>query len=123
MSIFYLLPPRPFLAQHLTGLLGNVLPGLHWTPCRATELTEALSNAACRPPDVYVIFREELPKGEDTSRALIDGFGGEPGDEVVEVCAGIKPGELTASRWRLNQRDLAAELLASAGPRSPEARG
>ncbi len=53
-------------------------------------------------PDVYVVFREDLPEGEPTHRALADGFGAETGDEVVEVKPGGRPGELVARRWAVS---------------------
>jgi hypothetical protein len=34
------------------------------------------------------VFREELPDGTTPADALRDGFGAEPGDEVVEVRVG-----------------------------------
>src|SRR5439155_572100 len=51
--------------------------------------------------NVYVVYRDDLPPDEPPSRALADGFGAEPGDEVVEVRAGRSPGELTSRRWKV----------------------
>lgn len=101
MSTFYLLPPRPVLAERLTDYLGTLLPGLDWTRLNPADVTDWLGTAVNRQRDVYVVYREELPAGEEPRRALCDGFGAESGDEVVEVRAGPRPGELTARRYRL----------------------
>jgi hypothetical protein len=99
MSVFYVLPPRPLLAEHVAAYLRGFFPGLDWSPATRLNLTEALAAAGTCHPDVYVVFREELPEGESTRQALVDGFGAEEGDEVVEVRAGGRPGELTSRRW------------------------
>ena len=101
MSVFYVLPPRPLLAEHFTDYLRPLFPGLDFAPPARLNLTEVLAAAATCHPDVFVVFREELPDGETTRQALQDGFGAEEGDEVVEVRAGNRPGELMARRWQL----------------------
>jgi hypothetical protein len=99
VSTFYVLPPRPYLGRCFAGYLGQVFPGLGWEDASWTSLADALTAAATGRADVYVVHREDLPAGEDTARALIDGFGAEPGDEVVEVRAAA--GGLAAQRWRV----------------------
>jgi hypothetical protein len=101
MAIFYLLPPRPFLGQHFAGYLRTLFPGLEWAGTTWTDLADTLAVAARLHEGVYVVYREELPDSEDVERALADGFGAEPGDEVVEVRAGARPGELAVHRWQL----------------------
>ena len=101
MSVFYVLPPRPLLAEHFTAYLRGLFPGLDWESSSRLNLTEALTAAATCHPDVYVVFREELPAGESTRQALVNGFGAEEGDEVVEVRPGGRPGELSARRWSI----------------------
>jgi hypothetical protein len=100
VSTFYVLPPRPVLAERLSAYLHNLLPGLDWTRLTSADMTDWLA-AACRQPDVYVIYREELPAGEEPRQALCDGFGAEAGDEVIEVRSGPRAGEMTARRYRL----------------------
>jgi hypothetical protein len=101
MATFYLLPPRPLLADHVGRLLGDVLPGLHWAATERARLADEIAAAASAHEGVFVVYREELPDGEPPARALADGFGAEPGDEVVEVRPGPRPGELAARRWRI----------------------
>jgi hypothetical protein len=108
VSTFYLLPPRPFLAEHLAGLLQGVLPGLDWTASHRADLTAIVDRAAASHEDVYVVYREELPDDEDPARALTDGFGASPGDEVIEVRAGNRLGELSTRRWLVVSEEIAS---------------
>jgi hypothetical protein len=101
MSTFYLLPPRPVLGDHLAAFLHALLPGLDWDCATRRNLAEAVGAAATVHDNVFVVYREDLPDGEPPSRALADGFGAEPGDEVVEVRVGRAPGELTSRRWKV----------------------
>jgi hypothetical protein len=101
MSTFYLLPPRSYVGECLANWLRPVFPGLTWTGEACTDLADALAAAVVRHADVYFVYREELPEGECPARALADGFGAEPNDEVVEIATGNRLGEITARRWRL----------------------
>jgi hypothetical protein len=40
-----------------------------------------------------------LPDGEPARQALVNGFGAEDGDDVIELRPGPRPGELVARRW------------------------
>ncbi len=102
MSTFYLLPPRPYLGEHFAGYLQTLFPGLHWDRAVWANLAEGLAAAATCHPGVYVVYREELPEGEDPARALADGFGAEPGDEVIELRVAGRPDELAIRRWHIN---------------------
>ena len=102
MATFYLLPPRHFLGRCFAGYLQTVFPGLEWTGPSWSNLADTLATTTEAHADVYVVYREELPDGEEVGRALADGFGAETGDEVVEVRAGARPGDLSVRRWRLD---------------------
>jgi hypothetical protein len=101
MSTFYLLPPRPVLGERLAGFLQAILPGLDWDSGMRANLAEAVGAAATAHPDVYVVYREDLPEGQVPARALADAFGAEAGDEVVEVRPGARAGEFATRRWRV----------------------
>jgi hypothetical protein len=101
MSIFYLMPPRPFLGDRVADFLQTLFPGLTWDSSLRTSLAELLGDAAGERDGVYVVYRDDLPRGEGSAQALVDGFGAEPGDEVVEVRPGSRPGEVVTRRWRV----------------------
>ncbi|MCI0460427.1 MAG: hypothetical protein L0Z62_26030 [Gemmataceae bacterium] len=98
MSTFYVLPPRPLPARSWAAFLGALLPGLNCARLTWGDLAEVLGTVLRPQDDVYLLHREDLPEGDDPADALIDGFGAEPGDEVVEVPA---TGGATPRRWRL----------------------
>ncbi len=49
------------------------------------DLADAIQLVAAQRPDMFLIFREDLPDADDPAQALRDGFGAEPGDEVFEL--------------------------------------
>jgi hypothetical protein len=101
MSIFYLMPPRPFLGDRFAAFLQSFFPGLDWDSSQRITLADVLGEAVGRG-DVYVVFRDDLPREEPLVQALRDGFGAEGGDEVVEVRPGGRSGELITRRWRVD---------------------
>ena len=101
MSIFYLMPPRPFLGDRFADFLQTFFPGLSWDSSARTNLADLLGDAAGERQGVYVVYRDDLPRQETMAQALRDGFGAEPGDEVVEVRPGGRPGEVVTRRWRV----------------------
>jgi hypothetical protein len=91
MSTFYLLPPRAALGQRLLATLG--IASLQVTSC--VEVVEALGKTL-ETTGGFVVYRDDLPLGEEPARALLDGFGAESGDEVIEIL----PGAPESRRWR-----------------------
>ncbi len=100
MATFYLLPARPILEDSLARFVGEWLPGLPAARAGA-ELADALQANVSRQRDVILVFREELPELTATTEALRDGFGAEPGDEIVELRLVNEAGAVQAKRWRL----------------------
>ena len=88
MATFYLLPPRANLDQSLTDLLGRLLPGLPIPEAVWDDLVGRLS--AGWPDDVFLVPRDDLPDGDSPDDSLVNEFGAEPGDRVVEV-GGSRP--------------------------------
>ncbi len=84
MSTFYVLPPRPQLGERFASFLEALFPGLRWPSRSWVELAEVLQAAVVARPGVYVVFRDEVESG-DVDPQLVECFGAEPGDEVVEV--------------------------------------
>jgi hypothetical protein len=100
MATFYLMPPRPLMAERLADYLASFFPGIRWT---GRDLVDALTEAVARHPDVFVVYREDLPDGERADCALAEGFGAEPGDEVIEVQAGGRLGPFRVRRWHMSE--------------------
>ena len=84
MATFYLLPPRACLEQSVNDLFNKLLPGLPLPTDAWDMLTHELASTACWPADAYFVPRDELPEGEP-GEALIECYGAEPGDCVVDV--------------------------------------
>jgi len=101
MSTFYLLPPRAAVGDRLADSLGALVPGLGLDAAGRSRLAEVVLEALQGRPDVFLVTRDDLPAGEAPERALIDGYGAEAGDEVVEVRPAARPGELASRRWRI----------------------
>ena len=107
MSTFYLLPPRCLLADHLVDSVQSFLPGVEWAVAERRRLFASLIEAL-QEGDQFLVYREDLPGGEDVEQALIDGCGAEPGDEVVEVRPCLQAeragqGRFRARRWRIGE--------------------
>jgi hypothetical protein len=100
MATFYLLPPRPIVGEALSWFLHDWLPGLPRLDEQRMALADAVQLAASQRHDVFLLFREDLPDGADPEQALRDGFGAEPGDEIVEVRM-TGPDRVRSRSWRL----------------------
>jgi len=103
MSTFYLLPSRPQVGRQFAELLSGLFPGTDWPRADWHDLAEALSTAAMSQPETYVIFAEDLPVGPSLEHGLMEYFGAEPGDEVVEVRPGQHLAEIAVQRWRVHE--------------------
>lgn len=99
VATFFLLPTRPSLGERFSCYLQNLFPGLNWASNHWPDLADLLGTAVSNHPDIFVVFREEIPEGENPGQALIAGFGAEPGDEVVEIQPGKLSGEVSTNRW------------------------
>jgi|GEM_PF-796615 len=120
MSIFYLMPPRPFLGDRFADFLQTLFPGLAWDSLSRVSLAEMLGAVASARDDVYVVYRDDLPREEGPMRALVDGFGAEMGDEIVEVRPGGRPGEIITRRWRIEE-EATAMMVSDASQKRPGA--
>jgi len=96
VSTFYLLPPRPFLGRQVATFLQGCFPGLDCGAKAQAEWVELLGQAVQQQPDVYVVFREDLPEDVDLMRTLVLDFGAAAGDDVVEVATAG-----SARRWSI----------------------
>jgi hypothetical protein len=101
MSRFYLLPPRPELGERFATFLRLFFPGLDWDANMRLNLAEALGEVAGCQEGVIIVFRDDLPVGETVSRALVDGFGAQPGDEVIEIRPTGRGADLLSRRFAI----------------------
>lgn len=103
MSTFYVLPARPVLGQRFAELLARVFPGTDWPRDDWRDLAEALGAAAMSQADVYVVYAEDLPDSLSLEVGLMEHFGAEPGDEIIEVQPGRSLAEIEVQKWRVNE--------------------
>jgi hypothetical protein len=68
---------------------------LSWDKLDHAALAELMISGPGCQPNVFVVFREELPEGVEVNQALRSEFGAEPGDAVVERASGGN------KRWRV----------------------
>ena len=85
MSTFYILPPSVLLGERLAERLRPIFPGLEWDRGGHVALAEALLGAVTSRPEVYVVYREEIPEDEEPSKVLAEVFGAEAGDRIIDV--------------------------------------
>jgi hypothetical protein len=100
MAVFYVLPPRRMLGEHLAGLLRSYVPGVAISQDACADVVDSLVTGSPEL-ETYVVYREDLPEGEDIGRALRDGFGAENGDRIVQVSIGPRPDEPRVRAWQL----------------------
>jgi hypothetical protein len=101
MATFYVLPPRSMVETILAEQFQRALPGLSLNSDDANQLLEMLSTTLLGRADTYLVFREELDLSEPAAQALANGFGAEPGDLIIEMQPGSKPGQFQTNRWSL----------------------
>ncbi len=85
MATFLVLPPRELLEHAVTEFTNRLLPGLP-KPLGLSDIL--LAHVVASLPNcerAYVIYREELPDTGDTVDVLVEAFGAEPGDRVLEI--------------------------------------
>ncbi len=106
MATFYLLPPRACLERAVSDLFGKLLPGLPLPSDAWDILTQQLIPTSAWPADAFLVPRDELPDGDPTE-TLVECYGAEPGDRVVEVSLS-RP----ARTWTLAPAGVSSSLVA-----------
>jgi hypothetical protein len=99
MATFYVLPPRSLVESLLAEQFQKALPGLPINTGDADQLLELLAATLLGRSDTFLVFREDFD--EPAAQALTDGFGAEPGDLIIEMRPGSKPGQFQITRWSL----------------------
>ena len=93
MAVFYILPPRPLFGEYLKRLLQPYLPGLTLDRTSCVELFEAIASASLESNDIFLVHRDDLPDDSSIQSNLIDGYGADPGDKIIQVGIGSSPNE------------------------------
>jgi hypothetical protein len=94
VATFLVLPPRELLEHAVTEFANRILPGLPKPLGLSDVLLAQVIAGLPRNEQAFVVYREELPEGENTAMVLQEAFGAEPGDRIVEIGA---PRNLTPS--------------------------
>jgi hypothetical protein len=84
MSTFLILPPRECLEQAVRQFTTRYFPGLNYPPAFTEVMIESLVASNGGANNCILLYREEL-LGEDLHAELVDGFGAEPMDTVIEI--------------------------------------
>jgi len=101
MAVFYVLPPRPALGECLAKMLRPYVPGALINPDLCADFVDSLVSGSPEADDCYVVYRDDLPEGEEVSTALREGFGAEDGDQIVSVSISPQAAEPRVKMWRL----------------------
>ncbi len=104
MATFFVVPPRECLEQTLAEFVGRVLPGVPTSPAVVESFLGALELEANRIEDVFFVHREDLGGFDDPVRELIEAFGAEAGDKVVEIGATVSSRAATLRRCTVRDR-------------------
>ena len=86
MSVFYLLPPRPALGECLAKMLQPYVPGASINPNLCADFVDSLVSGSPEADDFYVVYREDLPEGEEVNTALREGLRAETGTTRLSAC-------------------------------------
>lgn len=104
MATFFVIPPRECLEQAIVEFVGRVLPSVPTSPAVLEAFLGALELEANRQEDVFFIHREDLGGFDDPVRELIEAFGAETGDKVIEIGATVSSRAATLRRCTVRER-------------------
>ena len=99
MATFYLLPPRECLEHAVGQFVNRILPGVPVPESLWACLVEHLVGLPNSQPMQFVIHREDLPGLGSLDRDLVEGFGAEAGDRIVEVGLATSGQNPTVREW------------------------
>jgi hypothetical protein len=85
MATFYVLPPRECLEQALSQFCGQVLPGMPVPVDLCEQFLTHWANGLSEMSESLCLHREDLPATGDMQTDLVEAFGAEVGDQVVEI--------------------------------------
>jgi hypothetical protein len=99
MATFYVMPSRRVLGQRFADMLSAIGPGAKFVPSDWPELAETLAGVLQQQRDVHVVFREDLDEEMSVKDSLVQHFGADLKDEIVEVRFGADLHHILHQRW------------------------
>jgi hypothetical protein len=103
MAQFYLLPPRELVEHFVNEFASKLVPGIPVPSGLWERFISELTASVQASSDCFVLHREEVTTfGTDINDALIEGFGAEPGDLVIET--ELPRGKISAQtkQWKIS---------------------
>jgi hypothetical protein len=82
MAVFYLLPTRDELSHQWARYFRQWFPGLTDV---GPEMADQIAEVIVPQPGVFVVFADDLPENGHVWEALVDGFGADRGDRVIDL--------------------------------------
>lgn len=101
---FYILDTRLSITQQFATFLDSIFPGMNWASNASEELAETLAGLAESQSEVFVIYREDLPADVSLPENLVDVFGADVGDLVVELPSSKEEG-VFPKFWRVEEAE------------------
>lgn len=102
MATFLVLPPRELLEHSVNDFLSKLLPGFapppgYWEQI-IREITSVNDRESTNP--LFVVHREDLME-DGVSASLVNGFGAENGDYVIETDLPRASGPGRSRTWNI----------------------
>lgn len=109
MATFLVLPPREVFEYSVNDFLGKVMPGFPipdgmWERI-VRDMTAGRDTSDSNP--LFVLHREDL-SDEDVAESLVNGFGAERGDAVLEIDSPRQAGPGRSRTWRIQNVPISA---------------
>jgi hypothetical protein len=107
MATFYVLPSRHLFGQRFAELFESLFPGVRYSPWDWPDLAETLAADVAGRGDVHVVYREDLDERVSLRDALMQHFGADLGDEIVEIQFGPGLNQFFHQQWSTEKRRAA----------------
>jgi hypothetical protein len=103
MATFLILPPRELIEHAVCSFANRLIPGFAVPPGLWERFIDELVTPFEQEADgpVFLLHREDLAEGS-VGEGLIDGFGAEQGDRVIEIDSPRPQGPGAVRRWAIS---------------------
>lgn len=107
MATFYVLPSRNLFGQRFGELFGSLFPGTQYSPWDWPELAESLAGLVEGHADAHLVYREDLDEQISVKDALLQHFGADVDDEIIEIQFGPGLNQFFHQPWATEKRRAA----------------